>query len=460
MDRRFHHHRLLDFISEVRYSDLPGRVADKAALCILDTLAAIIAGLRTPVSSIAADYARSAWKAGSSTVLANGDRCAAIGAAFANAVAANGTDIDDCGRYTWGHPGAQVLPTALALAEEQRASGAELVVSVVIGYELAFRSGRCLNYGDNGPPVSSTREFRACGSWGAAACAAISAHLRHLPREQIANALGIAEYHSPHAPLMRNMAAPAMVKHAIGIGPVTGIMAAELAARGFTGMPSGLLADKYVPWTGDAGNKYLLPTSIQWKRFSCCAWSHAALLAAERLRARYCDLASRVREIEVESYSDAVNHLGIGIPDTSEQAQFSMSWPIAVMLLDGEVHPRSMLPQRITDKATRELAAKIRVRENPELTRLYLLSESNNPSGREASIVRLKLDDGTVVDSGLADLDPYEEPASCRKVIEDKFRWVTADLLPSQKVEAVIRLSRDLPGVNDVADLVDIVAVN
>ncbi len=31
--------------------------------------------------------------------------------------AANGTDIDDCGVYTWGHPGAQLFPAVLAMGE-------------------------------------------------------------------------------------------------------------------------------------------------------------------------------------------------------------------------------------------------------------------------------------------------------------------------------------------------------
>ena len=460
MDQQLTRHPLCDFVTELKYSDLPDVVAEKASLCILDTLGALVVGLSTPVALIASDYAGNAWPPGPSTIFATGARRAGIAAAFANAVAANGTDIDDCGRYTWGHPGAQVVPTAFALAEGQGVSTAELVTAVVIGYEVAFRSGRCLNYGDDGPPVSATREYRACGSWGAAACAAISARLRRLSREQTAHALGIAEYHSPDAPLMRNMAAPAMVKHAMGIGPLTGVMAADLASRGFTGISSRLFADQYRPWTEDVGENYLLSTSIQWKQFSCCAWSHAALLAVDRLRKTHDELARRVREITVESYSDAVRHLRTGLPETTEQAQFSLSWPIAVMLLDGEVHPRSMLSDRLTDPATRDLAAKVKVHENAELTRLFLLSEANDTSGRESAIVRFKLNDGTVVDSGVVAFDPYEEPASSRKLIEDKFRWVTSDILPSQNAEAVIRASRDFSAIGNVAELVDMFAAS
>ena len=412
-------------------------------------------GMGAPVSAIAADYAGLAWPSGLSTVLATGQRRTAIAAAFANAVASNGTDIDDFGMYTWGHPGAQVVPTALALGEELGVSGAQLIAAVVVGYEVAFRAGRCLNYGPHAAPPSANREYRACGSWGSAACAAIGAHLRRLTREQTANALGIAEYHSPDAPMMRDIASPAMVKHAIGVGALTGIMAAELASRGFTGVPSMLLTDEYSSWTADVGREYLLPSAIAWKRFSCCAYSHAALLAVEQIQITRRVPANRVRNIRVESYSDAVK-LRVGLPGTTEEAQFSMSWPVAVMLLDGQVHPSSVLPERLADPSVRSLASKVGVVENPELTELFLLSESNDPRGKEAAIVQVELDDGEVLNSGVVAFAPFLDPPPSREAVENKFRWVTLGALPQHNAEKIIRMSRDLSVVQNIGELVEL----
>ena len=163
MDQQLTRHPLCDFVTELKYSDLPDVVAEKASLCILDTLGALVVGLSTPVALIASDYAGNAWPPGPSTIFATGARRAGIAAAFANAVAANGTDIDDCGRYTWGHPGAQLVPTAFALAEEQGVSTAELVTAVVIGYEVAFRSGRCLSRSPAlGPHRTNSESTRCC----------------------------------------------------------------------------------------------------------------------------------------------------------------------------------------------------------------------------------------------------------------------------------------------------------
>ncbi len=88
--------------------------------------------------------------------------------------------------------------------------------------------------------------YRGDGAWGAVACAAAAAHLLGLDAAQVGHALGIAEYHAPNAPMMRDIADPTMVKHAIGWGAMTGVTSAQLAERGFTGIPS-LLAGRRIP---------------------------------------------------------------------------------------------------------------------------------------------------------------------------------------------------------------------
>ena len=74
MDQRRERHPLCNFITRLKYSDLPDEVAEKAALCILDTLGALVVGLPTPVSLIASNYASSVWQSGPSTIFGNGER--------------------------------------------------------------------------------------------------------------------------------------------------------------------------------------------------------------------------------------------------------------------------------------------------------------------------------------------------------------------------------------------------
>ncbi len=283
-----------------------------------------------------------------------------------------------------------IVPTALAVAEECGATGEMLCAAVVVGYEMAFRAARCINFGVGSPPIDPAREYRACGSWGAATCAAIAAHLLRLPKAAIPHALGIADYHSPDAPMMRDLETPTMVKHANGIGAMTGIQSASLASRGFTGIVSRLYWEPHAPWVSDLGREYFLPNGASWKRFSCCSFAHAAVDAVGRLRQRHGAFADRIRHIRVRTYSDAIR-LGAGVPDTSEQAQFSLSWPLAVMAMDGEVHPRAMMPSRLSDSRTRALAACVEIAESADLTALYLKSEAEQPGGEEAAVLEIEL---------------------------------------------------------------------
>lgn len=444
-------HRLTHFIAECRYEDLPRDVADLAALCVLDTFAAMVCGAISPVAGIAGAHAAESWSRGGATVLTTGTRHRPAAAAFANATAANGTDLDDVGRYTWGHPGAMVIPTALAVAEDRKISGKEFITAVALGYEVAFRSGRCLNFGAGGPLVNAAREFRACGSWGAASCAAIAAHVMRLSSEKIVHALGIAEYHAPEAPMMRDLETPTMVKHANGAGAMTGVNAAELASRGFTGIVSRLYADGHRGWTTDIGHAWILPYGIHWKRHSCCSFAHATLEAIEELRRRGAT-GSQIRQIRVQAYSDAVR-LGARVPQTSEEAQFSISWPAAVMLEDGEVHPRAMAPLRLADPRTRALAGRVTLTENAALTARYLLSEAERPGGEEGALVEIELTDGTVLGpvKGINVLFPDRLPG--REAVEAKFRWAAADALEPSQIDAVVSCVRALPELEDVRTL-------
>ena len=451
-------HPVNRYISDAEFSSLPEQVVKIAKKCVVDTLAAIIVGSRSELGQIASRYATTVWAQGRSTVFSNGESISAVGAGFANGVSANGTDIDDVGRYTWGHPGAVVVPAALALAQEQDATGAEMLCAVVVGYEVAFRSGRILNYGLDPTLLGARREYRACGSWGAPTVAAIAGNLRRQPLDQIAHALGIAEYHAPEALMLRDTEAPAMVKHAIGPGILAGILASDLSAIGFTGVPSLLLSPRFDKWTRDIGRVFHLPSGVSFKRYSCCSFAHAALEAVEQLMKNHGHFADRVKKVLVETYSDAVL-LGTRVPETTAEAQFSVAWSIAALLLDGDVHPRAMQPSRLRDRSTRELAKRVELIENEELTRLFLLSEAEETGGKEAAIVHITLSDGTVLSSGIVENILFPVPPPSAEMIEAKFRWATGDELSGSIVDRILEICRNLESVNDLSELVKLASV-
>lgn len=449
---------VVNFIRGCAWPDLSAQVQAKLKSCFLDCLGAMLAGTQAKAALIADQYSSESWSGSGSTIVVSSRKTSPIGAAFANAVAANATDIDDCGIYTGGHPGAQVFPTALALAEAAHSPGHELLTAMLIGYEVAFRGGRCMMHRNLS---AEERGFRACGSWGSVATAAVASRLTGLSRSQTVHALGIAEYNAPDLPLMRDIDHPAMVKHGIGLGAMTGIMSARLAELGFTGVPSILFFDEYAEWVRDIGQEYLITRGMMWKRFSCCAWTHPALyavrkaIASAEMRTKTVGGGLRpdsVKRIVVTAYHEACR-LGSRLPQSTEEAQFNLAWPIACLILHGEVAPKHVLEPALTDLRKRMIAQKVEIHESEDYTRLYDLSEAGDPAGREVADVLIELKDGSVLDSGCVEGEVYNDWS--REEVEAKFRWLTEDILTEPCIDRLIRMARELDSSKDVRALTE-----
>ena len=435
------------FIAETSWDDLPEAVRNKVRMCLMDVLSAAISGARTEVSRIAADFASSCMPGNEATILVHGKRSTIPGAAFANGCAANGLDTDDGARYAYGHAGAQIFPTALAVAEARNLSGSDLLTGLVIGYEVAHRIGRCWQ--------DHHEIYQACGSWGSVACAAAAAHLMRLDLEQTKHALGIAEYHAPNLPMMRDIAHPAMVKHGIGWGALTGISAAQLASIGYTGIPTLLTYPKYGEWVEDIGRNYLMVDGVGWKAkgYACCGWAHAAVEGSRKLVDEHHVDPMQIDRIIVETFKESAA-LGTRLPVTTEEAQFNLAWPVAAMLADGEIGPEQILEGRLQDEKIRGLAAKVEVRESEELNELCRLFASGDPRGRFASSVALVLSDGTQLESGLVDGGlAYPPPGWNEPRMEEKFHWLVDPVLGRTRADRLVDLVWSFdrqPGVEEL----------
>jgi 2-methylcitrate dehydratase PrpD len=387
------------------------------------------------------------WPGDEATILLHGRKASAIGAAFANACAANGIDVDDSARYAYGHAGAQIFPTALALAEARNLSGAQLMCAMVTGYEVAHRVGRCWH--------ASRHAYQACGSWGSVACAAVAAHLMGLPTEQVKHALGIAEYHAANLPMMRDVDHPAMVKHGVEWAAMTGISAAELAARGFTGIPGILSLEEYQEWGQDIGQNYLMVDGVAWKsaRYACCGWAHGGVEGARRLVEEQNIPLDEIAHIRVEG-SHGTMRLGTRLPTTTEEAQFNQAWPLAAMLVDGEIGPDQMLEGRLSDPCIQEIAQKVEVVESEEMEALCRLFEQGDPNGRFASVVTITLKNGQTFNSGLVDGGLRFPPSAWDEGrMADKFRWLASYVLDVSSVEETLDMLFRFEGLSNVRHL-------
>jgi 2-methylcitrate dehydratase PrpD len=428
--------RVAEFILGLTWDSLPAAVRRRARLCLLDSLGATLGGTLTPVSRLTAEYAATTWRGDEATILLHGRRAQAAGAAFANAHAGNALDIDDDAIYTRGHPGAQLLPVVIAAGEKVGAGGKAILEALVIGYEVAIRAGHCWH--------AYHQEYEGDGAWGSLANAAAAARLLGLDRDQIKHALGIAEYFSPNAPLMRDIDHPTMVKHGLGWGAMVGVTAAELAQRGFTGIPSLLGLGKYRDWVVDIGDQYLMTDWVFYKSWASCAWGHPACLAAQKLVREHQLAVQDIAHIRVRTFEEAIR-LHQGYPATTEEAQFSVAWPLACLLLDGEIGPEQILEHRFADPVVRALVDRIELVLDPEVDALY--DQMQEMDLRMYSAVEITLGDGRRFDSGIVErgADEYDE-----RSLERKFRWLVGHVLQPEQVEWLIGLAREFQDLADV----------
>ncbi|MEL7565184.1 MAG: MmgE/PrpD family protein [Dehalobacterium sp.] len=435
--------KVAEFIRDINWNSLPEGVRRRAYLCLLDNLGVTLTGTLTPVSRIAAGYAAETWRGDAATILLHQRRASVPGAAFANACAGNALDLDDDAIFTRGHPGAQIFPAALAVAEKVRASGRALLEALVVGYEVAIRAGRCWH--------DHHEIYQACGSWGSVGCAAAAAHLLGLDYDQIKHALGIAEYHAPNAPMMRDISNPTMVKHAIGWGAMNGCTSAELAAHGYTGIPSILGFGQYRDWVMDIGQHYWMTDWVYYKGWASCAWGHAAAVAALELLDKHQIFTDEISCIKVRTFEEAIM-LYQGHPTTTEEAQFSVKWPIACLVIDRQLGPDQVLEHRLNDPQVCALMEKIELVLDPVVNQMYKDMQETDLTMHSA--VEITLQDGRHYDSGIIErgADRWDEHS-----LEQKFRRLTAYVLEPAQVDHLVKMVLAIENVPNIRQLVEIV---
>lgn len=354
-----------------------------------------VAGRAAPAARIAADHAAAVHPGADATALVDGRRLGALGAAWSNGVLANALDMDDGHRLTKGHPGANVIPAALATAQLTGASAKRFLAAVAVGYEVAIRAGVALHARD---PA-----YHASGAWGAVGAAAAAASLLGLPADGVRHAIGLAEYHAPIAGIMRSVAEPAMTKDACGHGAWLGTNAALLARRGFTSLPAEFLT----AGSDGLGTEWRL-LEVYVKAYPCCRWSQGAIHAALSLRA---PAAYEIERVRITTFAAAAALARVA-PRSTEEAQYNLVWPVATALVRGDFSVGDVLGP-FDNPAVDALADRTEVEIDPRMDAAF--------PQRRLSAVTLVLRDGRELASEVVEApgepeDPAWEEIVARKV--------------------------------------------
>jgi 2-methylcitrate dehydratase PrpD len=380
--------QLARYAAGLRYEDLPAAVVDKAKDVIADTVAACICGADMTWSRIVIDYAERTGPGGVSRILGRGTSVQAPSAALANGALAHAFELDSLTRPGAGaHPGATVLPPALAVAQEVGATGKALIAALVAGNEVMIRIGRATGH------TNEARGFHAPGTTGPFGAAVACGLLLGLDERQMTNAIGIAG--SLAGGLLEFAKGDGgMVKRLhLGRASEAGVMAASLAKGGFEAPRTviegefGFLRVFCTEWdeshlTRGLGSDFVTLSAVL-KRYPVHATAHAAVKAVRDLQAAYGFTGGDVASITVTGTRRMVERHNILEPPDLMLAQYSIPFCVALALHREARDPESYDETALADPAIRALTRKVK-----------LLPEAGDGHGAMGSHVTVTLADG------------------------------------------------------------------
>lgn len=432
------------FVRGIAFADLPQDVVEQGTRCLLDLIGVAVAGTTTQASRIARSYAElhMGGRDESARILFDGRRSGIAGAALAGATTLDAVDGHDGHALTKGHAGVAVLPALLALCDgvDRRPAidGREFLTCLTLGYEIATRAGISQH--------ATVSDYHCSGSWNSLGCAAVAARWMNLDETRTQEALGIAEYFGPRGQMLRTCDSPSMVKDGSGMGAQVGIAAALLARDGFTGAPAVTVKGDSVErfWT-DLGTRWRIREQY-FKAYPVCRWAQPAVEAVLDLQRAHPFTAEEVDRITIESFGEAVA-LGskCSIPMTTEDAQYSLPYPVAAALVFGRLGAEEIAMPKLVDPRVQRLLRVIAATENEAYSRLF-------PDERWAHVT-IVLDDGRKLVSKPARARGGPENPLSADELQAKYFELATPVLGLPRAQRIERLVRDIRHGHSLPDL-------
>lgn len=331
------------------FEALPGDVVFLARQCLLDWFGVTLAGADEPLARILRDEALESGGNPQATVIGGGMRTSVQQAALINGAASHALDFDDVQMTMSGHPSVPVIPALLALAEHRGASGAAFIAAFVAGFEVECRVGALVM------PGHYSTGFHATGTLGTFGAAAACAHLMGLSEEQWLHALGIA---GAQAAGLKSMFGTMCKPLHAGKASANGLLAATLAARGFTSNPAVLeVAQGFAATQTTTPNperaliglgKEFAIRGVLFKYHAACYGTHETIEGVLRLKSEHGLRPGDIQQIQLTVPRANLAMCNIQEPATALEGKFSLRFTAALAMAGDDTSE-----QAFTDGAVR-----------------------------------------------------------------------------------------------------------
>jgi 2-methylcitrate dehydratase PrpD len=440
---------LAKYIEDLRFERIPNHVVRETKRHILDTLGVSLAGSRTTVGGLLINYAMKYADKKESTIITCSKKTSCTNAALANAVMAHACNFDDTYEAGVYHPGCSIIPAALAVAERQNASGKDLITSIIAGYDVAVRVAEALSpwHYEGGHNPTGT-----CNTFGAAAS---SGKILDLNTDQLTHALGMAGMQA--AGLMQQVIEGVASDNCMYAGKSSqnGVFASLLAQMDYKVSPTIIEGEKgfckvmssncdQSKLTEGLGDSFkILETTV--KPYPCCRFTHGPIEAILRLVRKHKLKSENVKRIRLRTFDF---FSGCDRPDYMKDAsdykmKNSYQYTLAVALLEGKVSLEDFELKKIKDERINELAQKIEVVVEPELTKLY--------PKKWPYVVEVRTTDG----------EEYRHriefpPSLADDQVTKKFRNLASMVLSNHETDELIRVVTQLERCNNIRQLTEL----
>ena len=440
--------RLVRFVGATPYEAIPASVLARTREILVDTLPVIATGMRAPELLALSERQIASSAAGRAWVIGSGRTCNPLDAALLNGTAGAWLDYDEGNTLANGHPGIQVIPAALAVAQERGVGGRELLATIALAYELVARIG-----------MATTVKLivNPHGTFGVVGAALATARLTGMPITQLRNLASLAAS-TCMATNRHTMKDGATVRNwYAGHSGFMGQMAVRLAESGFSGPADGVnttfslvLGDGFAPEVAIAGlgETWLLPGGYI-KLYPSARYAHSANDALDDALARVPGGRidpTAVARIEVRAYKMAA-FLSNPAPKNWFGTRFSVPFALATAIVGGRDGLHAYADEAVADPRVMALAARVVLVEDEEFTRAY-------PAAQRVHLL-IRLHDGTGIEGRCEITSGEPARPHGRAALERKYQELAAPLWGPDGAEKMRAALMNIEACADVSRLVD-----
>jgi 2-methylcitrate dehydratase PrpD len=416
---------LAKFVAGASWDDVPAHVRQHAKMVFLDTFGVILAGSERPeVKQLRQQLAGGAG----ATVFAPGwPSTDARTAALLNGIAGRSIELCEGLRFVSGQAAMQVLPGVLAVGEQVGASGRDMLMALLLGYDVVAR----LAEGFTPRPLAHQN-----GQVSLLASAAAGARLRGLDAAGISRAMRIATTLVLTPSYTNAVAGATALNVAGGMSGFAAALAPDLALAGFEAQDDAVeLALGQLVGDGFTPDRLLDQLGATWhvtqnyfRLYACCNPIHPALDCVAAALAELKPRPEEIIRIECVTYRFA-SVMRDPNPRNYFASKYSLPHAAATLAVRGSAGFAALDDTAVNDPIIVALRQRVTVAEDPAMTALA-------PRLRPARVT-VELRDGRrathACDSHRGDFqDPFSEAE-----LREKFRELAAVALTSKGVSLV-----------------------